>query len=102
MANMQCPIPTEKQVTTTLWKLATSKCYQSVANQYDIGRSTVGAIVRQVCCAVQKVPLNWIINLGNAQVIIDSFAHTGFPNCTEAIDGTYVPIICPCIRAQNL
>lgn len=43
-----------------------------------MGRLTVGAIVMQVCDAMEKRLLHWFIKFDNTQEIIDGFACMGF------------------------
>lgn len=47
----------------------------------------------QVCAAMQKVLLPWVINLDDAQDITDGFACMDFLNCMGATDGIHMPII---------
>ncbi|KAG6928496.1 hypothetical protein G0U57_007993, partial [Chelydra serpentina] len=77
------------------WKLATPDSYRSVANQFGVGKSTVGVAVMQVANAIVELLLSKVVTLGNVQVIIDGFAAMGFPNCGGAIDGTHIPILGP-------
>lgn len=65
-------------VTIVIWKLATPECHQYVANQFGVGRSTVGATVIWVCHALQKILLHQVIKLGNAWKIIEVLT-TGVP-----------------------
>ncbi|KAG6936492.1 hypothetical protein G0U57_012256, partial [Chelydra serpentina] len=69
--------------------------YQSVANQFGVGRSTVGVAVMQVANAIVELLLSKVVTLGNVQVIVDGFAAMGFPNCGGAINGTHIPILGP-------
>ncbi|XP_074975976.1 uncharacterized protein LOC142069261 isoform X2 [Caretta caretta] len=39
---MRATLPVEKRVAIALWKLATPDCYRLVANQFGVGKSTVG------------------------------------------------------------
>lgn len=47
----------------------------STAAPSNMGRSTFGAIVMQLCDAMEKVILHCVIKLGDAQEVIDGFAH---------------------------
>ncbi|KAG6934499.1 hypothetical protein G0U57_016940, partial [Chelydra serpentina] len=67
----------------------------SVANQFGVGKSTVGVAVMQVANTIVELLLSKVVTLGNVQVIIDGFAAMGFPNCGGAIDGTHIPILGP-------
>ncbi|CAM4552643.1 unnamed protein product [Caretta caretta] len=92
---MRAALTVEKQVAIALWKLATPDSYQSVGNQFGVGKSTVGAAMIQVASAVTELLLSRVVTLGNVQVIVDGFAAMGFPNSGGAIDGTHIPILGP-------
>ncbi|XP_050817068.1 uncharacterized protein LOC127054830 isoform X2 [Gopherus flavomarginatus] len=92
---MRAALTVEKRVAIALWKLAKPDSYRSVRNQFGVGKSTVGAAVMQVAKAIIKLLLRKVVTLGNVQVILDSFAAMGFPNCGGAIDGTHIPILAP-------
>ncbi|CAM5107614.1 unnamed protein product [Eretmochelys imbricata] len=90
---MRAAFTVQKQVTIALWKLATPDSYQSVGNQFGVGKSTVGAAVIQVANTITELLLSRAMTLGNVQVIVDGFAAMGFPNCGGAIDGIHIPIL---------
>ncbi|KAG6932912.1 hypothetical protein G0U57_020380, partial [Chelydra serpentina] len=92
---MRAALTIQKRVAIALWKLATPDSYRSVANQFGVGKSTVGVAVMQIANAIVKLLLSKVVTLGNVQVIIDGFAAMGFPNCGGAIDGTHIPILGP-------
>uniref|UniRef100_A0A8C3HMN3 DDE Tnp4 domain-containing protein n=1 Tax=Chrysemys picta bellii TaxID=8478 RepID=A0A8C3HMN3_CHRPI len=92
---MRAALTVEKRVAIALWKLATPDSYQSVGNQFGVGKSTVGAAVMQVAKAITELLLRKVVTLGNVQVIVDGFAAMGFPNCGGVIDGTHIPILAP-------
>ncbi|CAM5079468.1 unnamed protein product [Natator depressus] len=92
---IRAALTVHKQVAIALWKLATPDSYQSVGNQFGVGKSTVGAAVIQVVNAITELLLPRVVTLGNVQVIVDGFAAMGFPNCGGAIDGTPIPILAP-------
>ncbi|CAM5107915.1 unnamed protein product [Eretmochelys imbricata] len=94
-SKMRAALTVEKRVAIALWKLAMPDCYQSVGNQFGVGRSTVETAVTQVASAITDVLLSRVVTLGNVQVILDGFAAMGFPNCGGAINGTHIPILAP-------
>uniref|UniRef100_R4G9P6 DDE Tnp4 domain-containing protein n=1 Tax=Anolis carolinensis TaxID=28377 RepID=R4G9P6_ANOCA len=92
--NMRSAIPVDKRVALTLWKLATSDSYRSVASQFGVGVSTASVIVMEVCEAIHDVMLERVIQLGNAQAVMEGFAREGFPNCIGVVDEAHIPILC--------
>ncbi|CAM5165123.1 unnamed protein product [Natator depressus] len=92
---MRAALSVHKQVAIALWKLAMPDSYQSVGNQFGVGKSTVGAAVIQAANAITELLLSRVVTLGNVQVIVDGFAAMGFPNCGGAIVGMYIPVLGP-------
>uniref|UniRef100_A0A8C0J8B7 DDE Tnp4 domain-containing protein n=1 Tax=Chelonoidis abingdonii TaxID=106734 RepID=A0A8C0J8B7_CHEAB len=92
---LRAALSVEKRVAIAVWKLATPDSYRSVANQFGVGKSTVGIVVMQVCRAINRILLRRTVTLGNVQDIVDGFAQMGFPNCGGAIDRTHIPILAP-------
>ncbi|XP_065414555.1 signal peptidase complex catalytic subunit SEC11A isoform X1 [Chrysemys picta bellii] len=92
---LRAALPVEKRVAIAIWKLATPDSYWSVANQFGVGKSTVGIVLMQVCRAINRILLRRTVTLGNVQDIVDGFAQMGFPNCRGAIDGTHIRILAP-------
>ncbi|XP_065423507.1 uncharacterized protein LOC135975652 isoform X1 [Chrysemys picta bellii] len=90
---MRAALTVEKRVAIALWKLATPDNYQSVGNQFGVGKSTVGAAVIQVARAIKDLVISRVLTLGNMQAIVDGFAAMGFLNCGGAIDRTHIPIL---------
>ncbi|XP_067418682.1 uncharacterized protein [Emydura macquarii macquarii] len=84
-----------KHVAIAVWKLATPDCYWSVANHFGVGKSTVEAVLSQMCRAINHILLQRTVTLGNVCEIVDGFEAMGFPNCGGAIDGTHIPIWAP-------
>uniref|UniRef100_A0A8C4Y219 DDE Tnp4 domain-containing protein n=1 Tax=Gopherus evgoodei TaxID=1825980 RepID=A0A8C4Y219_9SAUR len=92
---LRAALPVEKRVAIAIWKLATPDNYRSVANQFGVGKSTIGIVLMQVCRAINRMLLRRTVTLGNVQDVVDGFAQMGFPNCGGAIDGTHIPILAP-------
>ncbi|KAJ7322231.1 hypothetical protein JRQ81_018518 [Phrynocephalus forsythii] len=92
--NMRAAIPVDKRVALTLWKLATADSYRSVANQFGVGVSTASVIVMEVCEAIHDVLLKHVVQLGDAQGVIEGFDRIGFPHCIGVVDETHIPILC--------
>ncbi|KAM7161246.1 uncharacterized protein RBU57_011055 [Macrochelys suwanniensis] len=92
---LRAALMVEKRVAIAIWKLATPDCYRSVANQFGVGKSTVGIMLMQVCKAINRILLRRTVTPGNVQDIVAGFEQMGFPNCGGAIDGTHIPILAP-------
>ncbi|KAM7174193.1 uncharacterized protein RBU57_004347 [Macrochelys suwanniensis] len=92
---LRVALSVEKCVAISVWKPAIPDCYRSVANQFGVGKSTVGAVLLQVCRAINPI-LRWrTMALGNVHEIVDGFAEIGFPNCGRVINGAHIPILVP-------
>ncbi|CAM4652789.1 unnamed protein product [Lepidochelys kempii] len=98
---LRAALTLEKQVAIAIWKLATPDSYRSVANQFGVGKLTVGIVLMQVCRAINCILLRRTVTLGSVQDIVDGFAQMGFPNCGGAIDGTHIPILAPAHLASE-
>uniref|UniRef100_A0A8C3THD7 DDE Tnp4 domain-containing protein n=1 Tax=Chelydra serpentina TaxID=8475 RepID=A0A8C3THD7_CHESE len=92
---LRAALTVEKRVAIAIWKLATPDCYRSVANQFGVGKSTVGIVLMQVCKAINHILLRRTVTPGNVQDIVAGFEQMGFPNCRGAIDGMHIPILAP-------
>ncbi|KAM7173680.1 uncharacterized protein RBU57_004049 isoform 2-T2 [Macrochelys suwanniensis] len=90
---LRAALTVEKRVAVAIWKLATPDNYRSVANQFGVGKSTVGIVLLQVCRAINCILLRRTVTLGNVHDIVDGFAQMGFPNCGGVIDGMHIPIL---------
>lgn len=60
----------EKHVAFAIWKLTIPDCYRLASNQLGVGRSTIGAVVIEVCPAIRKVLSPWLISHGNARILL--------------------------------
>nr|XP_048716360.1 uncharacterized protein LOC125641058 [Caretta caretta] len=92
---MRAALTVHKRMTLAFWKLAMPDSYQSVRNQFGVGKSTVGAAVIQVANTISELLLSSVVTLRNVQVIVAGFAAMGFPNCGGAIDGMHISILGP-------
>lgn len=54
-----------------------------------------GAIITQMCKAINLLLLHRLVTIGNMHEILDGFAAMGFPNCSRAIHSTHIPILAP-------
>ncbi|KAM9132648.1 uncharacterized protein ACDP82_008740 [Pangshura tecta] len=98
---LRAALMVEKQVAIAVWKLATPDSYQSVTNQFGVGKSTVGIVFMKVCRATNHILLRRTVTLGNMHDIVAGFAQIGFPNCGGVIDGMHIPILAPAHLASN-
>ncbi|XP_075771796.1 uncharacterized protein LOC142823909 [Pelodiscus sinensis] len=89
---MRPTIPLQKRVAIALWKLSTPDSYQSVGNQFGVGRSTIRAVLMQVVKAINRVLLRRVVRLADPDAVIRGFGALGVPNCGGAIDGMHIPI----------
>lgn len=98
--NYRKAIAVRHRVAITLYWLADTAHYRTIANLFGVGKSTVCCIVRQVCEVIVRLLLPRYIYLPqNRQEIqekIECFEdRAGFPQVVGAVDGCHVPIIAP-------
>lgn len=96
---MKAPVPLEKRVAVTLYKLASNVDFHDVANLFRIGVSTGCDIFCEVCealCKLKRVFIRKPKILPEVKSIIVGFERkTGFPMCAGALDGTHIPSVAP-------
>lgn len=96
---MKSPVPLDKRVGITLYKLASNVEFHDVANLFGVGVSTACDIFWEVCKALCQMKKKYVTrpkNEADIQAIIDDFERkSGFPMCGGALDGTHIPIIAP-------
>ncbi|XP_050813866.1 uncharacterized protein LOC127053340 isoform X2 [Gopherus flavomarginatus] len=98
---LRAALTVEMWVAIAVWKLTTPDSYQSVANQFGVGKSTIGIVLMQVCRATNRILLRRTVTLGNMYDIVAGFAQMGFPNCGGVIDGMHIPILAPAHLASE-
>ena len=95
---MRLAITVERRLALTLYYLASTAEYKTIANLFGVSRSFVCVCIRDVCCAIIK-RLSNVITFPQGQdlrQVIDGYEQKwGFPMCAGAIDGTHIPIIAP-------
>ncbi|XP_062980919.1 uncharacterized protein LOC134397858 [Elgaria multicarinata webbii] len=98
---MRRPIPVEKRLAITLWRLATPCVYRTTAEQFGVGCSTAAQIVLEVCFAMEMTLLARTVKIGNVAEIMHVFGELGFPHCVGAVDGSHIPIQSPIHQASE-
>ncbi|KYO44217.1 hypothetical protein Y1Q_0001748 [Alligator mississippiensis] len=99
---MSLPLSMEKHMAIMLWKLATATCYRAVGIQFGVGRSTAGAVVLEVCQAVQRGLLRRAVAwLGDAHKLLAAFRVLGLPRYIGALGLAHTPIQCPPHQAAD-
>ena len=95
---MHLAITAKRRLALTLYYLASTAEYKTIANSFGVSRSFVCVCIREVCCAITK-RLSKVITFPRRQdlrEIIDGYEQKwGFPMCAGEIDGTHIPIIAP-------
>ena len=95
-------ISVENQVAITLWVLATSSEYRSVAHLFGVARCTVCVIVRETCQAIVKVllPMYICFPTGNrlTETVQGFHDHWGILQCAGSKDGSHIPIRPPSLN----
>lgn len=84
-----------------LWKLATPNSDRSAANHFEVGTSTVGIGIAQVCKAINTFIYAQVIAISKVLEIIAGFERMGLPNCARAINIIHIPILCP-LKGVNM
>ncbi|XP_075756726.1 protein mono-ADP-ribosyltransferase PARP11 isoform X2 [Pelodiscus sinensis] len=86
---MRPAIPLQKRVAIALWKLSTLDSYQSIGNQFSVGRSTIGAVL------MQAVSDHWgqftDINVGWSSKAHDARVFRNSSVCQRLHTGTFFP-----------
>jgi len=95
-SNGESDISPMKRILITLWILATPESYRSVANRFNVSKSSVYRALRRCVDAINSLKVIKWPEGSEAQSIIDGFkAKSGFPGVVGAIDGTHIPIMAP-------
>ena len=96
---MRRSISVEQRVAITLWCLATPAEYRTVAHLFGVARSTVCAIVHEMCTAIVLNLMNTYITFPSGpqldRVVDDFVTKWGIPQCVGAINGSHIPIAAP-------
>ncbi|XP_069384517.1 uncharacterized protein [Paralichthys olivaceus] len=96
--NYRVPIEPGRRLAITLWWLARSGEYRSIADMFGVGIATVCNIVRQVACAIVERLFHRFVSLPSGPRLDDTlqaFKDRCYPQCAGAIGGTHIPIAPP-------
>ena len=90
------------RVAITLWCLATTCEYRTIAHLFGIGRSTLCGIVHETCDAIVSLLIGTYIVFPTGEClrrVVDGFENKwGYPQCAGAIDGCHIPISAPALN----
>uniref|UniRef100_A0A182F8H5 DDE Tnp4 domain-containing protein n=1 Tax=Anopheles albimanus TaxID=7167 RepID=A0A182F8H5_ANOAL len=97
--NLRTPIEPRERLAICLRYIATGDSFQTIAFSFRLGRSTVSAIVKEVCEAIWNILQPIVLPQPTRQTWMQSADGYnrlwGFPNCVGSIDGKHVKIKCP-------
>jgi hypothetical protein len=95
---MRKAISAKCRLALTMYYLASTAEYRTIANLFGVSTAFVCICIREVCKAIQG-RLGRVIEFpcgDKLQNVIDGFEEkSGFPMCIGAIDGTHIPILAP-------
>ncbi|CAH3034906.1 unnamed protein product [Porites lobata] len=98
--NFRKGISARQRLAVTLYRLADTASYRTIANLFAIGKSTVCEIVVQVCNAIVQFLLPRYVRLPQSaqeirERIDESRDRAGFPQVVACVDGCHIPIKAP-------
>ena len=95
---MRKSIPAERRLALTLYNLASTAEYRTIAHLFGVSTSFVCICIKDVCEAINQ-RLSRVIKFPQGeelvQVINNYEKKWGMPMCAGAIDGTHIPILAP-------
>ena len=95
---MRKAISTETRLAVTLYYLASTAEFRTIAHLFGVSTSFVCICVKEVSEAVNQ-KLSGIINFPHNDDLVQVMAgyeeKWGIPMCAGAIDGTHIPILAP-------
>ncbi|XP_035859383.1 protein ALP1-like [Sander lucioperca] len=96
--NYRAPIEPRRRLAITLWWLARSGEYRSIAGLFGVGIATVCVIVRQVTSAIVERLYRRVVSLPSGprlDATMAAFRDRCYPQCAGAIGSTHIPIAPP-------
>jgi hypothetical protein len=95
---MRSSISIRRRLALTLYFLASTAEYRTIANLFGVSRSFVCVCVKDVCRAITNC-LSKVISFPQGDQLLHVIhgyeRKWGFPMCAGAIDGTHIPILAP-------
>ena len=95
---MRSAISAKRRLAITLYFLASTAEYRTIANLFGVSRPFVCLCVRDVSKVIIS-KLSHVVSFAHGdelvQIINDYEQRWGFPMCAGAIDGTHIPITAP-------
>ena len=96
---MRDPVPVEKRVAVSLWRLATGECYRSCGLMIGLAKPTVVKSCHEFVEAICRLQDDFIKFPSTRAEIgrkFEGFSEKSkFPNVVAAIDGSHIPIKAP-------
>ena len=93
------PLSVEQRVAITLWILARTVEYHTVAHLFGVARCMVCVVVHETCEAIvsRLLPVYISFPTGEqlADVVKDLKEKWGFPQCAGSIDGSHISVTPP-------
>lgn len=93
------PHPPNARLTVFLYHVALGVPYTAIANQFAMGKSTVGDIVGQVSQAICQHLSKEFIRFPSTDEALQSMEYwqrqTGIPGIVSCFDGSHIPIVRP-------
>ena len=99
---LRSAITVEHRVAITLWCLATSIEYHTIAHLFGVARSIVCEIVHETARSIVSILLNHYLYFpigSQLDDIIRGFeSKWGFPQCAGTINGSHIPVHAPTLN----
>ena len=96
------PLAVEQRVAITLWILATTAEYRTVAHLFGVARCTVCVVVHETCEAIVTKLMNLYISFPTGEQlneVVQGFKDKwGFPQCAGSIDGSHISVTPPAMN----
>ena len=95
-------ISVQHRVAITLWVLATTSEYRTIAQLFGVARCTVCCIVKETCTAIVKVLLPKYVHFPVGDKLKETvqgfYDRWEIPQCAGSIDGSHIPVRPPALN----